>query len=326
MARIRFFVATLQAAMFVSPGVPAQSPRSDPAAAEVLFREAHALLQKKEYDAACPKLEQSHRLDPAVGTVALLAYCHEQQGKLATAWQEYLDAARMARDAKQSDREKVARAKAAELEQRVSTLTIFVEDPRPDLQVTLRGRSVARAEWGVAVPVDPGSTEIEARAPGFEPWRTSVTVPGERAVLEARVPRLVALPKRASPAPRPAPSPQPPPAADAEPSWLSQNALAVVVFGVGAAGLGVGTYFGLRAKAKNDDSKPECPDNQCTDGGLQLRDQALEAATVSTVAFGVGLAGIATGVVLLVASSDGDREARLTLAPTLGGLRLRGAF
>ena len=41
----------------------------DPAAAEALFRAARSAVERGDYRSACPKFEESHRLDPAVGTL-----------------------------------------------------------------------------------------------------------------------------------------------------------------------------------------------------------------------------------------------------------------
>ena len=41
---------------------------ADVAAAEALYREGRALMEKGDLDAACPKLAESQRLDPSSGT------------------------------------------------------------------------------------------------------------------------------------------------------------------------------------------------------------------------------------------------------------------
>jgi hypothetical protein len=64
--------------------------------AEQMFQDARELMKKGDYQAACPKLEASHKLEARSGTLIVLANCHEQIGKTATAWVEYKDAAALA--------------------------------------------------------------------------------------------------------------------------------------------------------------------------------------------------------------------------------------
>lgn len=47
---------------------------------------ARGLVQKGDWAAACPKFEESERLDPGIGTLYHLADCYEHVGRLATAW------------------------------------------------------------------------------------------------------------------------------------------------------------------------------------------------------------------------------------------------
>ena len=75
---------------------PAQASETA-AAAEHLFREGQRLMQEEDYAAACPKLADSHKLDPGVGTLLNLALCYRKAGKTASAWSTYQEAAALAR-------------------------------------------------------------------------------------------------------------------------------------------------------------------------------------------------------------------------------------
>src|SRR5260221_10377355 len=88
----------------------------DPAAAQALFDQARALTRQGRYAEACPKLLESNRLDPGIGTQFHLAECYEQNGQVATAWATFLDVASQARAASQFDREKAATKRATQLE------------------------------------------------------------------------------------------------------------------------------------------------------------------------------------------------------------------
>ena len=64
----------------------AQSQTADQAAAEILFQEGIHLLDEKKFAEACPKLEESVRLERAPGALLNLAACYEGLGKTASAW------------------------------------------------------------------------------------------------------------------------------------------------------------------------------------------------------------------------------------------------
>jgi tetratricopeptide (TPR) repeat protein len=107
----------------------------DIAAAEALFREGRELMDKGDYTAACAKLAQSQRLDASSGTLLNLAMCHEKQGKNATAWAEFLAAARLAASQNKADRADEAKQRAAELEPKLTYLTIVVAQPVDGLEI-----------------------------------------------------------------------------------------------------------------------------------------------------------------------------------------------
>src|SRR5437870_12338563 len=98
------------------PGAaPAPPPPADKAGAELLFDQARRLMDAAKYAEACEKFAASERLEPAVGTLLNLGGCHERQGKLATAWGWYREAAAMANVRADAERERFAKERAAPL-------------------------------------------------------------------------------------------------------------------------------------------------------------------------------------------------------------------
>ena len=153
----------------------AASAESSSATAHSLFLEARTAMDKGDYEAACPKLEESMRLDPAVGTQLNMADCYERVGKVGSAWAGFLDAASMAKSSRQPEREKLARARAKALEPRLPRLLIDADaSAEPGLEILRDGIGVGSASWGSALVVDPGAHDVVASAPGKMSWRTVV--------------------------------------------------------------------------------------------------------------------------------------------------------
>lgn len=214
-------------ALAVSPGVAF-------AQAEALLDEGKSLMKKGKVAEACPKLEESYRLSPRSATLLALAMCHEKQGKVATAWAEYIDLGAAARKEGNKRLEADAKARGAKLELSLPRLTLSV--PRAaaveGLEVTLDGAPVDGALWGQARPIDPGQHKVSASAPGRKPWEKSVAIKrGERKTVA-----VPALAKDASAAAQPAPAAEAPAAAPVAAASEKGSAGA----GDGAAGPGKG--------------------------------------------------------------------------------------
>src|SRR5688572_30313779 len=150
------------------PSLAAAAPSaSDRAAAEVLFDEAIQLLEAGNAAAACPKLEESQRLDPGVGTLLYLAECYRAQGRTASAWATFREASYAAEAAGQADRMAIANAEADKLKPSLSYVTLVIADHEAtSLEVQRDGEAVNRALWGSPIPVDPGEHQLAASAPG----------------------------------------------------------------------------------------------------------------------------------------------------------------
>ena len=292
------------------------------AIAEALFRHGRELLDAGKVAEACEKFAASQRADPALGTLLNLAACHERQGRTATAWSEFTDAYAEATRA-QDKRASYAQTRLQALEKVLYRVVIEVAEPPADLVVRLDGQPLGREALGTPLPVNPGERTIEASAPGREPWTQKLAVPSGAGQQRVDIPALAAVAVVAPPPPPPVIA-EPPPKLSIQPThapdvyFRRRLGLGIAVGGLVATG--VGTVFGLKAMHRNDDSKPHCPQNVCDAAGLQLNRDAKSAATVSTVAFGVGLAALGTGAWLMFVPPRSNATASVT--PTDGGAAL----
>ena len=280
--------------------------------ATVLFDEAVALMVKDKYAEACPKLARSNELSPNGGTLFALAECYEKNKQIASAWVTYKEAAIRASAAQRTEAEKKATEGAERLAPNVSRLTVRVVPEAaalPGLAITLDGRPVAKAEWGVATPIDPGPHKIQASAPGRLPITRDVAFDAVAAqkvlaipVLEKEPPKPVAVPAQ-------------------DPSTgRTQRVLGLVVGGVGLAGIAVGTIFGLSAQSKNDDAAGHCREgNVCDADGIRLDQEGRDDATISTIAFIAGGTLAAGGLVLFLTAPRAEKP-----ASTVGMMGVRG--
>jgi tetratricopeptide (TPR) repeat protein len=171
-------LAALLFVLFLGSAASAASP-GDPAAAEALFAEGQGLMEKGDYAKACPKLEESYRLDPATGALHVLALCHERQGRFASAWVELMDVASRANAERYTERESAARERAEALKKRLSFLTVQVHPDTAALAgvgISRNGVPLGPAAWGTRIPIDPGPHVVVAKAPGHEPFSANVTI------------------------------------------------------------------------------------------------------------------------------------------------------
>lgn len=308
----------------LSPASAQAAPTAaEEAAAQALFDEGRRLLEAGQYESACPKLEESDRLAPGIGTKFHLADCNERLGRTATAWAGFLATAAAARSMGQTAREDAARDRARALEPRLARLVVEVPTAAraSGLTITRDGLPVGSGQWGAAIPVDPGSHVVDASAPGKAPWHADVRVDTAGALGRITVPPLAEGPPSASGGD----------GMEADPG-RTQRVVGLVVGGAGLVGVGVGAVFGLQAISKYDQSEPFCTGNVCKREGLDLRDASSRAGNNATLAFVAGGVATALGVVLYFTAPSRRPAAhgafRLIPAPALGGstLTLQGTF
>lgn len=297
-----------------------------------LFDEGRSLLAAGNVAEACPKLEESRRLDPLPGTVLNLAVCHEKQGLAASATAEFYQARAMAERDKRGDRVALANEHLRALESQVSNLIIVV-GPRtdlPSLVIELDGNPMGRAVWGTRIPVDPGEHAIEAAAPNKKPWKGVAKVsPGGDIQTVTLAPLEDAPQPTASPTSPASDSPAPSVQGRASLYVLptpehhrisTRRQLGLVSAAVGVVGLGMGSYFGVLAFRKHGEpGGGTCTELPCD---ASVRGEAASAADASTATFAAGLFGVALGAFLWFGDSRGAGDgAAMTVLPSVGPSR-----
>ena len=287
---------------------------NDKAAAEALFREARRLVTHHDYTAACPKFEESNRLDPGVGTLANLARCYEKTKRLASAWAIYLEAEALAKKRGELKRARQAAHQAKRLEPKLQRLTIIVDKDNSvrGLVVYRNGLTVGRASWGSLVPVDQGDIEIRAEAPGYTTWKTLVVI-GKSSERDhvVKIPALEVLPSDKGPDQHNdssigrLPDTQPSKNFRPMPWYRDIGGWALLGSGVAiAAGAGLSIRHADRLKSRGF----------AETGDLDERDRLIRSSdrwrTGGTVALGVGGAVIITGLIKLAIHRSFETKAQ----------------
>jgi hypothetical protein len=320
---LRFLIVLVPLEVALASGTSFAGDDGQSAVAEALFRTGRELMAAGDYGEACSKFEASQRIDPKLGTLMNLALCHEKEGKTASAWAEYVQAAEIAKRTGQQAREQLTRQRAAALEPALPRVVIS-GSATPALVVTLDEKPIAAGAFGTPVPVDPGDHVLRATAPGAKPYTESFTVAAGSA--EARNVHIPDL--------EPDAAPQPSESRPAEPARAESVAVApmaippsrtrgaqriagLAVGATGVAGLVVGGVFGLLAKATYDHAlQDECGGSMgsCTPAGAADGAHAVTQANVSTAAFIGGAVLSAGGAVLFFTAPT----ASLGVAPVAG--------
>jgi serine/threonine-protein kinase len=298
----------------------AEVSAADKAAAEALFEQGRALIEQQRYEEACAKFEASQQLDEGLGTMLYLADCYEKAGKTASAWATFEEAASRARTEGQTQREDIAKVRAAALEPQLIRVVIEVPATPPEGFIVRRnGTAIPPAAFGAPVPVDPGVWLIRASAPDHQAFEVSLTLKAtDLGPHIVTIPQLKPQPSAATPPPRspvaqPPAEPQPTPVDTAPPddTASSQKTLGLIVGSAGVIAVVVGGIFSVMANTANSNSKDNCrPDdpNACSVQGVNDREDAQSHATTATVANIIGVAAIAGGATLYFTAPQNDGQ------------------
>jgi hypothetical protein len=279
------------------------------ALAEGLFQDAKRLMAEGNFQEACPKLAESHRLDPAGGTALLLGSCHESMKRWASAWAAYKEAEGFAIKDHRSDREQRAKERLREVEVRLGWLRLRVPaalQGAEGLRVRVGTLEIPRAAWTSPLPLDPGEYRVSAGLPGGCSWSAEARVDEGGGNVALALPERLdceATPGAAGPSAAPRSSP---------------SLAAYGLLGAGVLGLGAGAVLGLRALSKDREADRRCPEVSCADADVvRLSSEARRTARASNVSFVLGATALSAGL-LLVLLQRHERAVAVRVAPSLG--------
>ena len=294
----------------------AEPNEADRATARSLALEGHAALEKKDYATAADRFGRADSLVHAPTLVVDWARALQGLGRYVEAHEKYELVLREGVDASSPKSWlrslEDAKKELDALKPRLAWITVNLKEPR-EASVKISGVLVPPAALGVKRAADPGFPEVVVAATGYETFTQTVSVgPGEEKSIDVT---LNKLPQVVAPA-------QPANDAAYRPRQHSntRRVMTYVAFGLGGAGLIAGGVTGGLALRKRSDLKGECIDDACRSSSSKKIDTYHTLGTVSGVALGVGVAGVGTGLVLLLTEPKAEEtaSAKPTLRPLLG--------
>jgi hypothetical protein len=293
----------------------AEPTEADRATARSLASEGYDALERKDYATAVDRFRHADALVHAPTIGVDLARALIGLGRYVEAYERYELVIRegVPKNSPASWKQAVddAQKEAADLEPRLGWIVIHVMGPL-DPQVTIDGDDVPEGSIGVRRAADPGKRTVRASAPDFEPAAQTVTIKEGQEQVVTLVLKRSPTPHAATPAVNePSEAPPPPHRTSRVPMWIA--------FGAGGAGIIVGSVTGVMALNLHSELAPKCPKDVCPPE-LQSDVKRYHALGITSgIGFGMGVAGAATGLVLLFTGAAVDRAAqRASLWPVIG--------
>jgi tetratricopeptide (TPR) repeat protein len=273
--------------------------------AVALFDQGRALVAQEKWAAACPLFNEAHRLQKeAIGIVMNLGECYRHIGKNASAWSAFREAEFLAKKQNDPGRAQYAHEQGALLEPGLSRLKIDAE-ATPGLIIHRDEQEIGPGVLGTAFPIDPGPHKIEATAPGYRVWSTTVVIGAGRDQQSVAIPALGK-------------------GSDGDGGGSGGGVLRPVGFAaiaVGGAGLVAGAITLALDASKHATLLQSCPAGRCaasSEATLQAQvDSYHTLGLVSTASFIAGGALAATGVVLVLVAPKASQQS-VGVSPVLG--------
>jgi hypothetical protein len=295
----------------LSAGAAAAASPKEKAEARTLVNEAKKAMKEKRFADAEKALRRADGLDTAPQTKLDLAAALTEEGKL-------VEASRVLHGITDGT---VVSPATKRIHDQVKKVLAQIEPRIPWIQVDVGGPSAGAALTTIdgkdtdasnEVPFDAGDHQVAVSADGFESVEKTVSLregAHEHVHLDLTPIAKPVAPKAAG----------------------GSKAPAIVFFSLGGAGLIVGGAAGIAALMQTRDARAQCTGNVCPPSAAAAIDRSKLSGTISTAGFIAGGVGVGAGIIALIVSSGGSKEApkegaRVTPWIGLGQAGLNGSF
>ncbi|HRI68336.1 MAG TPA: hypothetical protein PK156_29105 [Polyangium sp.] len=326
-------VATTVASLVLGHGHVVADEVDPKAQAQALFLEGRAAIDANDWDTGCPKVRRSLEVFAVANSHFTVALCDEREGHIAAALEHWERGLGLVEPSDQ--RAKVAKERIAALDPRVPRIRVVTPPGAIGASIWLDDVQLTPAIMANPVRVDPGKHVLVVRKKGREDNRREILLEEkERTEFVATIGE-VAKPDSApvsSATTAPVASSSSPPIRP-KPPMHPRKFAGFVIGGVGVASLLVSAGTGIGAlEAHGALEEQKCGANGT---GVCPKDEVSSYKglfAANAVTFGVGLAGVAAGVVLILTApkNSGSDTSKLSLTPIAvpngNGIALSGRF
>ena len=327
----------------VSASAVAAPSAAERETARKFMDEGVARMKDKDPKGALENFQKAHELMHVPTTGVAVAKAQLALGHLVEAREAAVDVVRTQKESGEPAVFEKARKQAREIEGQIKgkipTIRIHVRGPSPTT-VAVDGNEIPISLLSDPVPVNPGKRVITAKSADGSEGRTEIEMrEGDKSDADVTL-KPKGNDSETKPADKPSSSSSSsssssPAAPTEKPKVLGfgnedragggpkrtplSEGLIFGGFGLGAAGVGVGAVTGLMTLNRASDIKQSCANNVCGPAAKKDLDSANTLGAISTIAIGVGIAGIAAGI-LGLAMPPKNASAGVQLHPTANGI------
>lgn len=307
-----------------------QAPGGNPDLARSVAITGREAFNTGAYETALALFRRAYTLFPAPTVVLYEARTLEKMGLLLEAVEAYRRTTQMPVDAHSptqfAEAIAVAEQEAREVQASIPSLTVDLDGTRgdaPELRVLVNDHPIDPARLGQAQKRNPGRYRVSGSLGEQTDQKEVLLKRGQHLTVVLDLPGAAFSSDLADSSLGVAS------AASTErgsvPIW------AYAAGGVGVLGIGSGLVTGLMAGGKHAAAERGCPDSQCAPGspGSEAADAFRTLRMVSSISYGVGVVGVAAGLVLWLNAADDEETQGLGRIEPWGNANtagIRGTF
>ncbi len=298
---------TFAATAYAAGVAPSQSTPVQREQAQSRFLRGKAKLGKGQYAEALAEFNASLDIVASPNTRLYVGRCLRELGRIVEA---YVELGRTEVEAKELAVDDPRYAKAAEaahderskLASQLGFVEISIDNPTEATTLKVAGDAIRRGGWSEPLPVLPGNAEVIVETEGRQPITRNVEVKaGEHTKLSIDA---------AAGQPSAAPLPPAKSAGMSDSSRATLRSAAFVAGGAALVGLGLFTYFGLKANSTYSDLDSTCGGGACPPERQADISAGKTQQTAANIGLGVFVVGAAAGVTLWVLSAPKGAPAK----------------